>query len=495
MIEPTCRGPPPPATWPTTSAMAPYVVTRPRGTCSTQVSTSSTYSSGSTPFSDPGSAPGNNRSAARIATRTPASPAAPDAGRLWLTVDGGVGHRPRHPARPGNTGDAADRPPPQGRRVRGCGARARTPATVAARCAASSAAAAIQRPRDAADRSGAHRPPDEHRPPGGTVPSGGVSDRSAKPSAPSARVKQHQPPHGRATRRNRSQHPDDGPEQHHGPQQPLPKRPVPHLRHRNTSPAAAGRGGRAGASPRRGPGSAPGHDRDSRGRATGRAAAHGRVAATATPARRPPRRCPPTSRHHPARQGVDHDQRQPPPGQQGDGGGHRVGEHRREHDDDGPAGQPEGGCSRPKVRGSPGPTVEQPAEQHPQVPLARAVPDPLRASARSPAARPGRRAGRGARRAPRPPGPSRPGCSPRHRRPPRPWSASASTTSSTPASSSARAVTTCRSPVRSETRQLIRRSRSPAWNGRIAANSVPAPTAASGARRPGRWLRDLGGES
>ena len=29
--------------------------------------------------------------------------------------------------------------------------------------------------------------------------------------------------------------------------------------------------------------------------------------------------------------------------------------------------------------------------------------------------------------------------------------------------------------MRSETRQLIRRSRSPAWNGRIAANSVPSP--------------------
>src|SRR5438045_1169499 len=42
---PTRRGPPPPTTAPTTSAMAPYVVTRPRGTASTQRSTSSTYSS------------------------------------------------------------------------------------------------------------------------------------------------------------------------------------------------------------------------------------------------------------------------------------------------------------------------------------------------------------------------------------------------------------------------------------------------------------------
>ena len=34
---------------------------------------------------------------------------------------------------------------------------------------------------------------------------------------------------------------------------------------------------------------------------------------------------------------------------------------------------------------------------------------------------------------------------------------------------------TCSSPLRSETRQLIRRSRSPAWNGRMPANSVPSP--------------------
>ena len=43
-------------------------------------------------------------------------------------------------------------------------------------------------------------------------------------------------------------------------------------------------------------------------------------------------------------------------------------------------------------------------------------------------------------------------------------------------SSSARAVSTCSASVRSETRQLIRRSRSPGWNGRMPANSVPEPT-------------------
>ena len=59
--------------------------------------------------------------------------------------------------------------------------------------------------------------------------------------------------------------------------------------------------------------------------------------------------------------------------------------------------------------------------------------------------------------------------------PERPWSASPSTTMRTPLSSSDLAVTTCRSPVRSETRQLIRRSRSPGWKPRIPANSDPSP--------------------
>ncbi len=42
-------------------------------------------------------------------------------------------------------------------------------------------------------------------------------------------------------------------------------------------------------------------------------------------------------------------------------------------------------------------------------------------------------------------------------------------------SSSPRVLTTCRDPVRSETRQFSRRSRSPDWKGRIAENSVPSP--------------------
>ena len=44
-------------------------------------------------------------------------------------------------------------------------------------------------------------------------------------------------------------------------------------------------------------------------------------------------------------------------------------------------------------------------------------------------------------------------------------------------SSSARVDSTCSAPVRSETRQLIRRSRSPAWKRRIEENSVPVAVA------------------
>ena len=55
-------------------------------------------------------------------------------------------------------------------------------------------------------------------------------------------------------------------------------------------------------------------------------------------------------------------------------------------------------------------------------------------------------------------------------------SRSASTTISTDASCSARVVTTCSSPVRNDTGQLIRRNRSPGAKGRIPANSVPLPT-------------------
>ena len=131
---------------------------------------------------------------------------------------------------------------------------------------------------------------------------------------------------------------------------------------------------------------------------------------------------------------------------------------------------------RREVAGLPRSHPGEPAEQHPQVPLAGAVPGVHVARPRSPAATPGR--------------PIRTWCSamaaaartvtsrllaipstPADR----PWSASASTTSSTPASCSARVVTTWSAPDLSETRQLIRRSRSPAWNGRIAANSVPSP--------------------
>ena len=53
-----------------------------------------------------------------------------------------------------------------------------------------------------------------------------------------------------------------------------------------------------------------------------------------------------------------------------------------------------------------------------------------------------------------------------------PYSASASTTMRTALSSSLRVDTTCSDPERRETRQLIRRSRSPAWNGRIPENSA-----------------------
>ena len=62
--------------------------------------------------------------------------------------------------------------------------------------------------------------------------------------------------------------------------------------------------------------------------------------------------------------------------------------------------------------------------------------------------------------------------------PERPWSATASITSRMPASSSARVVVACSRLVRLETRQLIRRSRSPGWNSRIPANSEPDPARA-----------------
>ena len=54
----------------------------------------------------------------------------------------------------------------------------------------------------------------------------------------------------------------------------------------------------------------------------------------------------------------------------------------------------------------------------------------------------------------------------------------ASTTTRTSASWSAYVVVTCRAPVRSETGQWMRRSRSPVRNGRISASSVPPPTRA-----------------
>ena len=57
-----------------------------------------------------------------------------------------------------------------------------------------------------------------------------------------------------------------------------------------------------------------------------------------------------------------------------------------------------------------------------------------------------------------------------------PMSRRASTRSQTPASCSARVVTTCSSPVRNETGQLIRLRRSPVAKGRIPSNSVPLPT-------------------
>ena len=56
-----------------------------------------------------------------------------------------------------------------------------------------------------------------------------------------------------------------------------------------------------------------------------------------------------------------------------------------------------------------------------------------------------------------------------------PMSRRPSTTSHTPASCSARVVITCSSPVRSETGQLIRLSRSPVAKRRIPSNSVPLP--------------------
>ena len=109
---------------------------------------------------------------------------------------------------------------------------------------------------------------------------------------------------------------------------------------------------------------------------------------------------------------------------------------------------------------------------------------------------PGRRRGCGARR-PRPrPGRSGRGCSASPSRPSElPWSPSASTTSRTPLSSSAGEVVTCSSRLRTETRQLIRRSRSPGRNGRMSANSTPAPEPrravdADQADRPGVSARE-----
>ena len=57
-----------------------------------------------------------------------------------------------------------------------------------------------------------------------------------------------------------------------------------------------------------------------------------------------------------------------------------------------------------------------------------------------------------------------------------PMSRSPSTTSHTPASCSARVVMTCSSPVRSDTGQVIRLSRSPVAKCRIPSNSVPEPS-------------------
>ena len=56
-----------------------------------------------------------------------------------------------------------------------------------------------------------------------------------------------------------------------------------------------------------------------------------------------------------------------------------------------------------------------------------------------------------------------------------PRSAEASTRSMTSASWSAQVDVTCRVPVRSDTGQWMRLSRSPTWNGRMVANSLPSP--------------------
>ena len=141
MIAPTCRGPPPPITAPTTSAIAPYVVTRPRGTDSTHCSTRSTYSSRPLRRSRHRTVQRRRRHDRRRRTPRPRRAARCPAARARRRSS--PGQRPRR--RDGQQHQrAAAHPQPHERRRRPASSAVRTTRARAATCAATSATAATR---------------------------------------------------------------------------------------------------------------------------------------------------------------------------------------------------------------------------------------------------------------------------------------------------------------------------------------------------------------
>ena len=416
-------GPPPPSTAPTTSAMAPYVVTRPRGTRSTQDSTCSTYSSMS--ISPP---PGHaERDAGHQGGRERGGqPGDPDPGRLRLPAQRG---RERPDGRAvAQHREPAQRPQPHQATVHG-----RSPGPYDASTAAT---CATTRPAAASTACGC-RPSRNARPHQATttsmaaVPSG-ESGIAANPTASASTSATSQPPAarpepGRAAPAGRAQQDQHAQDRLAGVSRSLI----------GPAPGAAGHGR---ASRRSTSSMVPGPPRDHR------AAQHGQPAEDllALDLAHPPGQVG-QDRVGPVRDGrlrrpgerVDHEHREPAAHERGRGRADRLGQHRREHDDDRASGGAELQGLGSSARGSPTRSPADRAEQPAQVPAPGAVPDLL---APAPTTRSATRS------------PPRAWCSAiaaaartvRSRLlalpsvpPDRPWSASASTTRRTPVSSSA----------------------------------------------------------
>ena len=470
-------------------------MTRPRGTRSTQRSTSSTYSSGSI-LTRPASgvdASGRHDSADERGDASPASqipagaPAGPRSSRGQPPDQRDAQQHQRARAQPQRSSAAAvDRQRRRGRTTRAARPRGRRPAPGRDRAAPPGAAPSrSQTAHQASTRTSA------------TVPSGRTRGRRRSPAITSD--DEHDQPDGRRVARRAGagqQRQHRTPSDHDRAQHPLAAGPAPD--HRATTCGQLGTPGQPAQHVVEGARARATAPPGSPAPRAGPSSWSARSGASARPGRRPPGRCPSvtagaasggsvstTSTGSPRRTSVAVAVRD------------RLGQHRRQHDHDGAGGRPELERSgRAGRAASPGRTrASRPSSIAQVAARRRRSRRPARRAARPPAARPGR--------------PRRTWCSASAAAartvtsrllgapstpPEAPWSASASTTSSTPVSSSARVVTTCSAPVRSETRQLIRRSRSPAWNGRIAGElgavaDPPRPVRADQADRLRRLRR------